>query len=126
MYHVTKREYLVSILQKGILPDFKPGITISGKDKHNCVFLTNDPRDIICNQAGTKWCQKHDVIVLEIDINKNDYEPYKYYSGGTYTLSNHEFVTSVIKSKQIKKILSFHDFMPDYYYKDNKNIFKTI
>lgn len=111
MYHITKRKYLPSILSKGILPDFKDGITVSGRDKHNCVFLTNDPLDIIYNQAGIKWCEKHDVIVLEINIDQNNFEPHKYYCGGTYTLSDYEFVTSIIKKEQIKKILSFRDFI---------------
>lgn len=41
LYHITKAENIESIMEKGILPSFKKGIT-TGSTKHTQVFLTND------------------------------------------------------------------------------------
>ena len=108
LYHITKRMHVPSILAKGIIPGHRRGLLLQ-KYKLPHVYLTNNIRHIIDNQAGPKWCKRWDPVVLEID--DIEVSPVKYYSGGTYTLSNFEFITSKIEPKQIKAVKELNEVM---------------
>lgn len=100
--------HVPSILAKGIIPGHRRGLLLQ-KYKLPHVYLTNNIRHIIDNQAGPKWCKRWDPVVLEID--DIEVSPVKYYSGGTYTLSNFEFITSKIEPKQIKEVKEIKDVL---------------
>ena len=98
MYHRTKEKHLQSILEKGLIPKKKKGMTIS--KEHNSVFLTNDINKIIETQCGKEWINKHKCIALEINTSDLNVAPVKY--DATYTISDFEFETSYISPDKIK------------------------
>ena len=108
LYHITKRKHIPSIQVKGIIPGFRRGL-FTGKIKLKKVYLTNNVQYVINNQAGQKWCDRWDPIVLEIDIETA--ESLKIRCSGTYTLSLFEFVTDKIKPEQIKRIRKLKDIL---------------
>lgn len=106
MYHITKKKHIESILKKGILPDYRSGITSFKHKKHKLVFLTNDILLISLTQCGIDYCKKYELVALEINTINLNIEPHKYSSYGTYTLSDFEYVTTNIKPENIIKIIN--------------------
>ena len=95
LYHITKEGNLESILQRGILigkQSHRKGIAVHGPLGQ--IYLTNDIDRILKTQAGEAWCKRWKPIVFEIDVSKIKYEPVKYHSGGTYVLSDFEYVVN--------------------------------
>jgi len=103
LYHITKIENIDSILEKGILPNYKRGIT-HWSIKQNYVFLTNNVDKIIKEQIGLCWGKE--IVIIEVDIFK--YEPYLYKS--TNKISDFEFITDRVLPEEIKNILFRHVF----------------
>jgi len=93
LYHITKERNLKSILEKGILIGKKArrkGIAVHGPLTE--IYLTNDVDRILKTQAGKAWCKRNHPIVFEIDVSNITVLPVKYHSGGTYALSDFEYV----------------------------------
>jgi len=65
MYHITRSKNVSSILEIGIIPGHRAGITC----KHRCkeIFLTSNPEHILKSQCGDKWCKQHNPAIMEID-----------------------------------------------------------
>lgn len=105
LYHITPVKNLHSIKQHGILPAAnKNGITTSYGKQHDVVFLTNNVEKILVSQCGSDWLDHNPVVILVIDVNGLDIEPHKYYSGGTYTLSDFEYTTGKITPDRIVEV----------------------
>lgn len=109
LYHMTPKRNLESILNNGLLPGYSKGLYIYGNKKLNKVYLTNNVLKIVSIQSGYEWIKDNDVIILEIDIDEKYFEPCKYEYSGTYTYSDFEFVTDIIKPEQIKKYYDYKD-----------------
>lgn len=110
LYHLTKRRYATSILAHGIKPGYRKGLTLSDR-KQKSVFVTNDINKIVQWQSGKEWCEKHDAVVFEIDMNDVQHKPVEYWSGGTYTISDFEFTTTKIKTDQIIKVQPYKKYI---------------
>ncbi len=111
-YHITKRKYVESIMERGLIPGHKPGLTVDGYAKHEEVFICTDPKQIIETQAGIEWCKKHDVVVLEVDPYEQEYiKPVKYTGGGTYTESVFEFTTNRVNPDRLHVLSSFEKYI---------------
>lgn len=92
-YHITKPENLHQILDLGIIANYKKGI---GKDKHGKVFLTNNVEKIIETQLGRNHWK--DILILYIDTQA---KPHTYTSRGIEELSDFEFVTDYVPTRDI-------------------------
>jgi hypothetical protein len=101
LYHITKVENIESIMEKGILPNFKEGITVDGR-KHNQVFLTNDINRVIGTQIGDCW--GNEIAIFEVEINPDDIKPVKYYCFEQPRDSDFEFVTNKVNIENIRKL----------------------
>ena len=101
LYHITKVENIKSIMEKGILPNFKEGITADGR-KHKQVFLTNDIYRVIETQIGDCW--GNEITIFEVEININDIKPVKYYCFEQPIDSDFEFTTDKVNKENIKNI----------------------
>lgn len=76
LYHITKPEYVFSILTKGLIPNYKHGMTGGGPRKDfKRIWLTDNPNYIIERQVGDSWPYK----VLSVDCTDLEIEPYKVY-----------------------------------------------
>ena len=100
LYHITKEEYIPSIIRFGILPSFKNGITCS-KIKHNYVFLTNDINKIFCNQIGKTASLKYNCLIT---VDVENYKPYIYQGFIIPKISDFEFIIDKVEINQIKNI----------------------
>lgn len=78
LYHVTPRKNLDKILAEGLFPDTKnSGIcALRGKEQKQHwakkygmqpIFLTTDPKVVICTQAGEWWIREYDAVLLKVD-----------------------------------------------------------
>jgi hypothetical protein len=99
LYHITKAENIESIMEKGILPSFKKGIT-TGSTKHTQVFLTNDINKVIETQIGDSW--QNEIAILKVEVD--NIKPHKYYCFEPPRDSDFEFVTNKVNIKNIKDI----------------------
>lgn len=73
-YHITKPEYVFSILTQGLIPNYKHGLTGGGPRKDIVsVWLTDNPQYIIDTQAGDSWPYR----VLLVDCTGLEIKPYK-------------------------------------------------
>lgn len=106
MYHVTGRKNLETIFTEGILPGKRRGLTWAKCDK---VFLTNDPGRIIRTQAGRKWTENQDLVVIEIKPGLT-VKPHEYDSGATYTLSDFEFTTEKVPVEFLGEVIHWSNF----------------
>jgi hypothetical protein len=97
LYHITKVENIESIMENGILPDYKKGITCSGV-KHNQVFLTNDINKVIDTQIGDSW--GNELVIFKVHID--NVKPHKYYCFEPPKDSDFEFVTNKVDKENIK------------------------
>lgn len=105
LYHITPSENLKSILEKGIIPNAKKGLTSYSNDKR--VWLTDNPSYILEQQAGSEWVKKYKPHILTVNI-----EPYrdilKAYITWAYSIPkvcSHEFyIESSIKPLDIVEI----------------------
>jgi len=114
LYHITKEENLDSILTEGLIPLKVKGLTVSSHRDHpdwNYVFLTNSVEYIIKTQVNSFYVEQFKPIIFEIDIEGLDVSPVKYKGGGTYSLSNFEFITNKIEVERIKYIGYYTDFI---------------
>lgn len=91
-------------MTQGLLPGHRKGITCN-RPKWKSVFLTNDINYILECQCGDSYVKKNKLIVLHIDTTDIDIEPMRYYSGGTYTISQNEFTCSKIHPEKIIKVI---------------------
>jgi len=107
LYHVTKRRNLVKILVEGLRPRIggsPVGLCVS-RDPDvrqrvwRRVWLTNDPSRVLCEHAGERWCSRWDPVVIEVSVDK--VEEVKYYSGGTYTVSDFEYTVDAVPAENI-------------------------
>jgi hypothetical protein len=55
-------------MAEGLIPSHGWGLT-SRRQKHSCVWLTDNPEYILQNQAGVGWISIHYPVILEIDIS---------------------------------------------------------
>lgn len=73
MYHLTRKEYLESIMVHGLIPGFSRGIT-RNRRAQECVFLTDDVRVPIEQLGHTyrseEWC------TLSIDTRDMGVKPH--------------------------------------------------
>ena len=97
LYHITKVENIESIMENGILPDYKKGITCSAA-KHNQVFLTNDINKVIDTQIGDSW--GNELVIFKVHID--NVKPHKYYCFEPPKDSDFEFVTNKVDKENIK------------------------
>jgi len=101
LYHITKVENIESIMEKGILPNYKKGITC-GDVKHTQVFLTNNINKVIETQIGDSW--ENEIAILEVEVEVDNIKPHKYYCFEPPRDSDFEFVTNKVNIKNIKNI----------------------
>jgi len=97
LYHITKIENIDSILEKGILPNYKRGIT-HWSIKQDYVFLTNNVDKIIKEQIGLCWGKE--IVIIELDIISS--QPIFYKATGRF--SDYEFIVNKVLPEQIKNI----------------------
>tara|TARA_R110000868_G_scaffold195851_1_gene441592 strand:+ start:4105 stop:4443 length:339 start_codon:yes stop_codon:yes gene_type:complete len=100
LYHITKVENIESIMEKGILPNYKKGITCGGR-KQTQVFLTNDINKVIKTQIGSVW--ENEIAIFEVEVH--NIEPHRYYCFEPPKDSDFEFVTDKVDTENIKNIL---------------------
>jgi len=96
LYHITKVENIKSILENGIIPNYKKGITC-GNREHTCVFLTNNINKVIRTQLGGSW---GNVAIFEVSVNNA--KPHKYYCSEPPQDSDFEFVVNKVDKTLIK------------------------
>ena len=68
LYHLTKREYLPSIREKGLIPFYKRGISTNTPKAYKSqprIWLTDNP-NIPKTQLGTLW-NDSDWVLLKVD-----------------------------------------------------------
>lgn len=128
MFHITKEQYLESILKNGLKVNCKyKGLTKNNKElkkKYDGVipiFLTNDINYVIDNQIGRRNFELNDYCILEIDIIDIEIEPeflyllndnnlYKKYQDLINSIEDVFFKTFIckhnIEPNKIKKIVS--------------------
>lgn len=99
LYHITSAKNLDSILIEGLIPGKRKGLTLQSRGKLSKVFLTNDVDRIAITQAGKNWIERNKAIVIEVSVSNT--EPHKYVDGGTYTLSDYEFVCDRVNPADI-------------------------
>lgn len=80
LYHITPRINLPSIMIQGLILNYEKGLNCSGKSD-SVVWLTNDPLEILTDQAGIKWIKKNDPIILKVNVKELNIFPYQYASG---------------------------------------------
>jgi RNA:NAD 2'-phosphotransferase (TPT1/KptA family) len=112
LYHITPSANLESILSKGLYPgksvDKTNGITVfyspySDSPIRDHVFLTDNVKYILNNQAGIDWVNDNKPYLLEVDCRRLKLKNWKMeYSNGDHP---HEFVTkNKISHKRIKVV----------------------
>lgn len=91
LYHITPRKNLESIFSNGLIPLYKDGLNCLD-EKEPVVWLTDDPDYVLEKQAGDRWIQENDPVVLSIDCSLLDIKPrivydkvcrHEYYYRGT-------------------------------------------
>ena len=103
MFHITPKINLVNILYRGIVPNYKKGLTCSAI-AHNCVWLTNCPNLILTEQAGYEWIKRHEPAIIEIDCTGLEIEPVEYNWCEPPKVSSFEFkFYGVIEPERIVK-----------------------
>ena len=78
LYHITKKKHLKRILKEGLLPGIKSrrvGLSINKKCKWDRIFLTDNVKYIINNQAGKDWMGN--AIILKINIKHQNIKKHK-------------------------------------------------
>lgn len=120
LFHLTPQKNLESILIHGLCPFFKSGL--SRKQDHfrlkrelgNIVWLTNDPKYIIENQAGHPWAKKNNLQILTINIDayREKLRARIVWCYEVPKVSDHEFyVMETIKPEDIIKIESWESVL---------------
>ena len=71
-YHITKGQYVPSILKYGLIPGFKIGFcNVTSAERRSlypmAVFLTDDADYIIKNQLTNGWIRRFHATILEVD-----------------------------------------------------------
>ena len=71
-YHITKGQYLPSILKFGLIPGFKTGFCVMKPDQRRtaypmAVFLTDNVKYIFDTQLTEGWVKRSRAIVLAVD-----------------------------------------------------------
>jgi len=111
LYHVTKREYLSSILEKGLIPYHSKGILCNIPESYMQqprVWLT-DNIDIPKVQLGILWDEKS-WVALEVDTSDLDVFPHMttcYTEGLNKHISGEHVVFGIIPPTKISQV----DFM---------------
>jgi len=102
LFHLTRKEYLPSIMQHGLIPGFsRRGITILSRKKQEFVFLTDDIK-VPIEQLGSTYSPES-WVVLQVDVEGLNVEHYR--TTGlqiNLTVSNEFIVRSSIHSKRIR------------------------
>lgn len=101
MFHITPATNLQSILNKGLLPGYRKGLTT--QQEHSAVWLTDDVEYVLYKQAGMHWIKKYKPIVFEIDTIELVVEQYMARCYETPQICPHEFfVVGSIATKFIR------------------------
>lgn len=90
LYHITKAQYLHSILCYGLIPGKERGITTRNA-KWNRIFLTDSLEYIYKNHIGPHSAHKFDAI-LKVDTNGLVIVPYTYDCITEVKTAPHEFL----------------------------------
>ena len=98
LYHITRKENIDSIIEKGIIPNYRKGLGSRGSDK---VFLTNDVNKIIKTQGGIEW--ETNIAIIEVDVK--NYKPHLYNCYVIPKESDYEFVCEIVEPSMIKNII---------------------
>ena len=100
LYHLTRKEYLPSIMKHGLIPGFSKGITCNRKQES--VFLTDDI-EVPIQQLGSTYSPKN-WMILQVDVEGLDVEPYQTTELQINLMIPNEFIVrSSIHPKRIKK-----------------------
>jgi hypothetical protein len=68
LYHITKAEYIPSILTHGLLIHYSVGLTRRGDQKGKCVFLTDKPHFIFHNQMGENFWKNNGLAIISVSV----------------------------------------------------------
>jgi hypothetical protein len=110
-YHITKERHLPRIFTEGLRPGHRVGLTVRTPRKVGKVFVTNDVAFVAANHAGRAWCEKHNAVVLAVELYESEREPVRYYSAGTYTISNFEFTCNKVPVERLRYVGTLAEFL---------------
>lgn len=104
-YHLTKAQHVPRILTEGLRPGHRVGLTVNVKRKVGKNFICPTLDDLLrvaVEHAGMKWMKRWDPVVLAVEVDDDEVEPVRYYSGGTYTISNFEYTCDKVPPQRIR------------------------